>query len=97
MSQAEASKALDEIWDRADPQVAQLCDIVEKSMYNPRIPMLMRVAAVLRMAGAAADGLASLPAKDVARVHKIEYLPDLIITLRATADLFEHVNKSRTN
>jgi hypothetical protein len=57
----------------------------------------MQAAAMAQIIGASADGLASLDPGLIAKVHKLEYLPGIIIALRAAADLFEEANRLATH
>jgi hypothetical protein len=94
---AEASAALEELWNRRDPLVVQLQEIIEGAMVGKPIPILMRCSAVVSMMGACADGLAALEPETIAKVHRVDLLPDLILALRATADLFEEANRLKTH
>lgn len=96
-----ALAAIAETWKRIDPLTEQLSDNITEALANPAFPMLMRCMAMGRVIAGAAEGLFVVTQEDGAEtinlVHMVETLPDLIIILRASADLFEAANKVRQN
>lgn len=100
MTRDEATAAIAEVWNRVGGDVDQLADAITLSLDNPAIPMLYRVMAMAKVCGTVGEGLAGLAAEDGAEsiglIHRADMLPDIVITLRAAADLFEDANRLRT-
>lgn len=101
MTPAEADAAIEDIWNRLDSLTREYADNLAKALNNPNVPMLQRCMMMSRVIATAAQGMMIVVTEDgpatVNKFHMVEMLPDLIIGLRAAADLFEAANKGRTN
>lgn len=100
MTPAAANVALEAAWDRLDATTHQLADVITESLDQREFPSLMRIAAIARVCGAASSGFHIVVVESpelLAKVRMIEVVPDIIVMLRAAADLLESANKGRTN
>jgi hypothetical protein len=101
VTRSEAYAALDDIENRLDPTAQNMVDVIRSSMNQPHLPVLLRVMAIAVVSGTYAESLVHHVDHKAGHNHKpvqkMEYLPDIILGLRAAADLFEEANRLNTH
>jgi hypothetical protein len=88
----QAIDTLDDIEARLDVTTEQMVEVIRGSFHKD-LPIMLRVLAISVVSGAYAEALVKHQRHDAEPVNRAEYLPDIILALRASADLFEEANR----